>query len=170
MSVVSDVVYDRCCVIRLQLDNGTVVFTMSVYLTSQGGYDDLATCLDEFSEVLASRDGNYLCILAGDFNGDIGTRGGGRSNRPPTAQGTLVANFLQKHILVASNLMTVVSGPIHTFEYNASTTLDYIAIPSAIVDRVSESWVSDWHPLNTSDLNIILNDLNLGPSDCVTVG
>ena len=168
ISVVTDITHDRCCVIRLQIDGDTTIYFISVYLPCQGGPDDLGTCLDEISEILYSREGRNLCILAGDFNGDIGMRGGGRSRQPPTTQGSLVANFFQNHNMVAGNLMMGVTAPGHTFEsHNAMSTLDYIAIPIAIEDRVTECWVSDWHALNTSDhlpinLNIRLVGLKLG--------
>ena len=114
--------------------------------------ENLETSLDELSEVINSREGNCCCIVAGDFNGDIGNKDGGRSSRLATRQGTLVSGFLHRHNLVASNMRLSATGPTHTFEsHNAISTLDYIAVPTMIEDKIGECWVSDWHYLNSSD-------------------
>ena len=152
VSVVSDIIHDRVCAIRLQTGNGTIVYIFSVYMPAQGCNENLGACLDELSEILDSREEGSWCIIAGDFNGGIGNCNGVRSGRAATRQGLLVAQFLRRHNLLASNQRLGVTGPIHTFEsHNAKTTLDYIMVPAAIEDWITESWVGDWHYLNSSD-------------------
>ena len=59
------------------------------------------------------------------------------------------------------------TGPTHTFEsHNAISTLDYIAVPTIIEDKIGECWVSDRHYLNSSDhlpvnLNLYISDVKL---------
>ena len=162
ISVVSDIIHDRVCAIRMQTSAGLVFYIFSVYMPAQGSDDNLSSCLDELSELLSSRDDICFYILAGDFNGDIGNVMGGRSDSPATRQGNFVANFFTKHNLIASNMLPDSFGPITTFEsHNAQSTLDYIAVSSTLVDVITSCWVSDWHVLNTSDHLPVNTTLNL---------
>ena len=171
ISVVSGIIHDRVCAIRLQTGNGLIFYIFSVYMPAQGCDDELSSCLDELSEILLSMGDNCFYIVAGDFNGDIGNIMGGRNARPATRQGRIVANFFLKHDLIASNSLLVATGPIATFEsHNAKTTLDYVAVSSTLVDAISRCWVSDWHVLNTSDhlpvnVNFRIVDLLVSATD-----
>ena len=144
ISVVSDIIHDRVCVIRMQTSNGTILYFFSIYMPAQGCNEDLEFVLDKLSEILESREGNSICILCGDFNGDVGNVGEYSGTRNPTQQGTLVYRFLQRHNLVACNMLTYATSPLHTFEsHNAHTTLDNIAIPSLVVPKVKRCWVAE---------------------------
>ena len=66
----------RVSAIRMQ--SGTVFYILSLYMPSQGGSEDLETSLDELSDIIDTIEGNSLCILCGDFNGDMGALGGSR--------------------------------------------------------------------------------------------
>ena len=79
------------------MQSGTVFYILSLYMPSQGGSEDLETSLDEFSEIIDTIEGNSLCILCGDFNGDMGALGGFWSDRVVTQLSILVARFLKKH-------------------------------------------------------------------------
>ena len=55
VSVVSDIVHDRICAIRLQTSNGSVFYILSIYMPPQGSMENLETSLDELSEVINSK-------------------------------------------------------------------------------------------------------------------
>ena len=163
ISIVSDVIHDRVCVVRLQTPQGTIIYLMSVYLPAQGCGEDLKTCLDELAEIIESREDNSCCYIMGDFNGDVGNSFGGRGIYQATHQGALIASFLKKYNLVPCNMLSDAQGPIHTFEsHNAMTTLDYIAIPSNMIGCIIESRVYDDHVLNNSDHLSVSLTLDIG--------
>ena len=151
-SKVGEIIHDRVCVIRYQPKQGDVHFFLSVYLPAQGSDDDLATVLDEISEVIESREPGSHIILLGDFNGDVGKWGGPRSPRPPTSRGKYVMNFFNRFGYVVMNLQQLASGPLDTFEcHNGHSTIDYISVLGYSADLVVDCFVNDWDPLNTSD-------------------
>ena len=152
ISKVIDIVHDRVCVIRVQLDNGSVLNIMSVYLPAQGSEDSFAECIDDLTEIVESRENNSISIICGDCNGDLrAVRGSGAGDRP-NRQGATFKQFLVKHNLFPANLETLTSGPDYTYEgFNGKSFIDYIVIPEAIRGSLFSSQVGDLHPLNNSD-------------------
>ena len=117
-----------------------------------GGHDDLALCLDEMSEIIFSLDNNSYVIIAGNFNADIGDKGGPGSNRAPTDRGKLLLNFMNRHNFVATNLQPYSTGSVYThFGPNSQSTLDYVMVPIELKGNVLCCSVVSEHPLNTSD-------------------
>ena len=93
ISVVSVVILDRACAIRLQTQEGGVLYFVSVYLPAQGSHEALNTSLNELSEVLRDRELGAHVIVMGNFNGDIGRLGGPRGVRDATPRGCEVLGF-----------------------------------------------------------------------------
>ena len=165
VSVVSDVILDRACAIRLQTKTGAIVYFISLYLPAQGSCESLESYIDDISEVIESRECGAQIILMGDLNGDVGSSGGPRGMRPATPRGLHVMRLFNRHGLTALNMQANAKGPIDTFEGNMnSSTLDYIAIPADLMSSVSSCEVYDWSELNTSDhvpvsASILLNGI-----------
>ena len=77
VSIVSDIIMDRACAIRMQTPSNDILYFVSVYLPSQGNPESLETILDEISEVIESREEPSYTILLGDFDGDVWKSPGG---------------------------------------------------------------------------------------------
>ena len=75
VSVVSDVVLDRACAVRLQTGRGGIVYFISVYLPAMGCSESLEASLDVITEIIESREPGALITVMGDFNGDVGVEG-----------------------------------------------------------------------------------------------
>ena len=149
---ISEIVHDRVCGVRVPLKNGTTLSIYSVYLPSKGSPEDFRTVIDEVYDLVYTETPNNLCILCGDFNGDVGFLGGKRSNRPPTNQGGIVANLFDELSLFPVNLDIIAEGPVNTFRGGmGSSTLDYIAIPESLRYCLNSCRVTDDVILNTSD-------------------
>ena len=99
ISKVTDIVHDRVCVIRVQLDNGSVLNIMSVYLPAQGSEDSFSECIDELTEIVESRENNSISIICGDFNGDLRAQRGLGAGVRPNRQGASIEQFLGRHNL-----------------------------------------------------------------------
>ena len=152
ISVVSDIILDRACAIRLQTPLGGVMYFISVYLPAMGCSESLDSSLDDITEVIESRDEGAKVVLMGDFNGDIGSSGGPRGYRVATNRGEKVMNFFRRHKLVPMNMQQGAVGPVDTYEGQVNgSTLDYIAVPAEICHLVTECHVHEWSCLNTSD-------------------
>ena len=66
-SAVTDIVHDRICALRYQDMDGNVIIFISVYMPAQGSPEDLATCLDDLSEIVETREIGARIVIAGDF-------------------------------------------------------------------------------------------------------
>ena len=167
---IHDILHDRICGIRLQNTNGAIINIFAVYMPASNSDDDLSTVLDELSVILEGREPESLNMVCGDLNGDVGNAGGPRGRKGPTNAGKLVNNFCQRHGLVASNMLSGASGPLHTYQGPfGESTLDYILVPMTLQREVVDSGVSPDHVLNTSDHLPVFAKLELGelPILCV---
>ena len=99
VSEIKDIICDRICGIRLQTKAGGVLNILSVYLPSVGSPEDYSVVIDELDEVISSREDGSLCIVGGDFNGDLGTLGGPRGYKKPSKQGRAFHTLAEKHNL-----------------------------------------------------------------------
>ena len=157
VSVVSNIILDRACTIRLQTIDGGVIYFISVYMPAMGADESLESGLDDLSEVIDSRDVGAEIVIMGDFNGDVGWGGGGggggpRGLRGPSLRGSKVVSFFNRHGLVPLNMREDARGPIDTYEGQVNgSTLDYIAVSSLIADRAHSCVVHERDGLNTSD-------------------
>ena len=125
---------------------------MSVYFKAQGSCEPFEATIDEVSEIIESWEKNAQVILLGDFNGDVGFRGGSRGSRAPTPQGCKLTALFNRHGLTPLNMQPYASGPIETYEgYRCSSTLDYIVAPTLMLSEVSTCYVHKRCALNTSD-------------------
>ena len=105
---------------------------------------------DQVASVFRCED--FLVIVVGDFNADIGKCGGHRGTRTPTKRGLLLLDFINRHDLCVANMLDLTTGSVHTHEGpNSYSTLDYILIPNVIRRYISKCYVEDNHPLNSSD-------------------
>ena len=152
VSVVSDVVLDRACAIRLQLDNGGTIYFISVYLPAMGSTESLDACLDDITEIIESRETGAQIVILGDFNGDVGYDGGPRGTYKATHRGEKVVQFFKRHGLLPLNMTEGATGPVNTYmgQINGST-LDYIAVSPILANFASGCIVHEWDGLNTSD-------------------
>ena len=176
ISKVSDIVHDRICAIRMQTCNGIIFYVLSIYLPSQGSYEDLGACLDDLSEIVESREEGAQVIICGDFNGDMGVLSGPRGRGNPSDRGRLVSDFFQRHCMIAANSQSYAVGALHTFEcHNGRSTIDYIAVPEVIGSCIVSCGVEEWHPLNNSDhllvtVSIAIGQVNLISYPCSSGG
>ena len=108
-------IHDRICGIRVQNRKGAVFNIFCVYMPSRGCEGDLATSLDELSGIIENTETVSVNIVCGDFNGDMGTRGGERGLRICTRGGHMVYKFMVKHELWATNMSSIATGPVDTF-------------------------------------------------------
>ena len=162
VSPITDIVHDRVCGIRIQTSSKRVINIYSVYLPSQGSSDDFNIAVDEIAEIINSRENNSLCIVCGDFNGDVGHLGGRRSNRKPTRQGSIVNKFFKVFSLFPANLDLSAIGPVTTFKGGMGiSTIDYIAIPECLRSHLIRCEVLKDDILNTSDHYSVHTSLNI---------
>ena len=149
---ISKITHDRVCGIRVPIHDGRILCIYSIYLPSQGSIDDFSTTVDEIYDIVYSDSPSNLCVMCGDFNGDVGYLGGRKSSRQPTNQGKKVADLMSELNLYPVNLDRISEGPINTFKGGmGSSTLDYIAIPTCMRDKVTSCRVVDDAILNSSD-------------------
>ena len=152
VSVIEGIKHDRICALRMQDARGVTLVIMSVYLPAAGAKDDLSSTLDDLSNFIDNLDDDVVPMICGDFNGDMGISGGPRGVGNPNRAGRLVANFMKKYHLMATNLHGSGRGPINTFNsHNGSTCIDYIMIPDYMEDKILACEVLDDQSLNTSD-------------------
>ena len=163
VSEVKDIVHDRFCGIRLQTQKGAVVNIISTYLPSQSSTEDYSACIDDLSEFMDSRDPGSINLVGGDFNGDLGTLGRGRSKRKPSKQGVILSNFVDKYNLVAVNLDDRCTGPLDTYVGpTGSSTIDYLLIPENLREMVQQCSVLSDDGLNCSDHRPVCATIELG--------
>ena len=171
VSVIDNILHDRICGLRIQDARGTTLVILSVYMPAVGAHDDLSDVLDDVSNIIDNLDEDVVPILCGDFNGDMGNMGGPRGLDPPTRAGRLVADFMYKHNMIATNMLDVCEGPIHTFEsHNGSSCIDYVMIPSFMENAVVSCRVENEHALNTSDHNPVILSIEVDKLPCKIKG
>ena len=130
VSIIENILHDRICGLRIQDAKGSSIVIFSVYMPAVGGHDDLAGTLDDLSSFIDNLDEDAVPIVCGDFNGDMGRSGGSRGVGDPTRAGCLVADFMRKHDMLATNMLELGKGPLYTFEsHNGSSCIDYIMAP-----------------------------------------
>ena len=152
VSIIETLKHDRICGIRMEGPNGSVFVFLSVYLPASGSRESLAITLDELSSYIEGLDDNVIPIVAGDFNGDIGRQGGPRGIGRATKAGITVLNFIEEQNFAATNLLSMATGAIRTYEGHIGTsTIDYILIPSYLTDRIVSCHTGSNAALNTSD-------------------
>ena len=158
---ISNIIHDPICGIRVATKNGGILNIFSVYLPAQGGGEELQPCLDDLAEVIDSREQGSINVICGDFNADMGRKGGTRSKRCATKQGSALFKLISEFGLSACNLGTKATGPIDTHVVpTGKSTVDYILVPQGIVDKVQSCQVYGYDALNTSDhfpIQIVLN-------------
>ena len=162
ISPLLEIGHDRFCGIRIQLVNDNVLNVYSVYMPASGFGENLSEVLDELSGVLDANDEYTYNLLCGDFNGDMGQKGGIRGKGVSTKAGETVLEFMDRHRCHAANLMGHATGSVNTFSsHNGSSTIDYAMIPDMYRERVVACHVESQHTLNTSDHYPIQVELNI---------
>ena len=163
VSEIKDVIHDRFCGIRLQTEKGAIVNIISTYLPSQSSTEDYDACVDDLSEFIESREAGSINLVGGDFNGDLGTLGKGRSKRRPSKQGRVLAGFVNKFNLFATNLDNRCIGPLDTHVGpTGSSTIDYLMVPEGLRGMVKQCAVLEGDGLNCSDHRPISVNIDLG--------
>ena len=153
--------HDRYCGIRFQTETGRILNILSVYLPAPGSTDDYNEVIDSLSESIENMEAGSLTLVCGDFNGDLGHLGGPRSTRKPTNYGRKAFKFLEEFSLCPVNLCDIATGPLNTFKGGVgSSTIDYIAIPSCLIQDVISCKVLEDAILNTSDHNPVQAKFN----------
>ena len=158
---ISNIIHDRICGIRIATQDGGVLNVFSVYMPAQGCGEDLDVCLDDLAEILSSMEQGSTNVVCGDFNADMGSKGGPRSRREATKQGKSLYRLVNEFGYVASNLMPLTTGPVSTYiGPNGHSTIDYILVPQALELNVTACQVYRYDAINTSDhqpVQIVLN-------------
>ena len=161
--------HDRVCGIRIQNEASAVINIFCIYLPARGCDEDIATTLDELGAILDNTEIGSHNILCGDMNADMGSKGGPKSKKIPDIRGNRLHNFIVKYSLTAVNLCKEAIGPINThFGPTGQTCIDYILIPSYLVEHMSNCTTVSDDPLNTSDHLPVKININLGmiPRGC----
>ena len=154
--------HDRICAIRVQGVQGSITNIYSVYLPAVGSSQDYQSVLDELACAIEQTETGACNIIMGDFNADLGSLRGTRNSKPPSKNGKALNNFMLKYSYIATNAMDCTVGPVETFEsQNGSSSIDYILLPSHMVECVVNSKVMDDEPLNTSDHRPVLATVSL---------
>ena len=161
-SSINDITNDRICGIRLETKNGAIINIFSIYLPAQGSPEDYGASIDDLSEIIESREIGSLSIVCGDTNADLGSKGGPRGYKRISKQGKILLNFNNRYDLTAVNLQNYTKGPVNThIGPTGKSTIDYILIPSTLLDCVISCRVCDGAALNTSDHRPVVCSLNL---------
>ena len=144
--------HDRICAVRLQCENDSVINIFCVYLPARGCADDLETTLDELGAIIENSKLGSHNILCGDFNADLGSKGGPRSIKKPDKRGDILYKFIDEYNLTPVNLHALAIGSVNThFGPTGETCLDYLMIPDALSISVTSCETHAYHSLNTSD-------------------
>ena len=152
VSVISSIVHDRICGVKVHLSTGCIISILSVYLPAVGSHDSFPGCLDELSTIVKFLSNESQVIVVGDFNADMGRYGGPRSPNPPSNRRLLLFEFMERHRMCASNMMDFATGPVFTHVGPLSrSTLDYMMFPDELRDNIIECCVKEDHMLNISD-------------------
>ena len=76
ISKVSDIIHDRICALRLQIDDTRVFYFISVYLPAQGASEDLDASIDELSVIVNSiEEGAYFMGVSAPMTMSRSTEG-----------------------------------------------------------------------------------------------
>ena len=155
--------HDRICGVRLQNKNDAVFNIFNVYMPARGCEGDLSTTLDELSGILENTELGSTNIVGGDFNGDMGIKGGQRGVRKCTKEGTHVFDFMTRHNFYAANLDRKATGAVDTFYGpKGSSCIDYLLIPIDMQQSFISCTTHDCEALNTSDHNPVTITLDIG--------
>ena len=176
VTVISNIIHDRICGIRVPTAECGVLNIYAVYLPAKGCGEDLETCIDDLAEILESSEQGAQNILCGDFNADVGRLGGCRSNRAPTKQGIALIKLVKEFGLHICNLSPSSTGPIDTYiGPTGRSTIDYFMVPHEMSGRVKVCKVLSNEVLNTSDHSPIQVTINVenfksAPADKIGAG
>ena len=122
----------------------------------------MSVTLDELEAILEDLEEGAIPVVCGDFNGNIGRKGGIRGKGTPTKAGITVLNFMARQNLLAANLTQIATGQIDTYEgHNGRSLIDYIMVPEYISDRVTRCHTGQNEALNSSDHLPIEATLNI---------
>ena len=147
-----------------------VIAIFSVYMPASGAKDNLCVSLVELESIIEGLGDEVIPIVCGDFNGDIGSKGGIRVCKPPTKAGVHVLNFMKRQSLTAINMTNIATGNINTFEcHNGKSTLDYIMVPTFVEDCILKCHVGAQEEINTSDHFPVSVTLNVGKIPRLTI-
>ena len=113
-SLITSLIHDRICGIRMQSSFGRVLNILSVYMPSPGASDDFDVVLDELADAVESLETGSLTLICGDFNGDVGHLGGPRSMRKPTIPGKKLMSFFNEYSFKLCNIGLSTKGPLNT--------------------------------------------------------
>ena len=78
VSRIDTIRHNRICGIRIQKEGGAAMAILSVYLPAFGSKDNLSVSLDELEGIIESLGDEISIFVCGDFNGDMGAKGGPR--------------------------------------------------------------------------------------------
>ena len=81
-----------------------MLLSICVYLPAKGSAEDFPTVLDELGSVIDQLEVANINIICGDFNADLGSLGGPKSNTCPTREGKILFKFLKEYNRMATNL------------------------------------------------------------------
>ena len=147
-----EITHDRICGIRVQMEDKVVLNIFSVYLPSKGCKGSLEGSKGELSAILEGVEHGSINIVGGDFNGDVGSKGGPRGLKKATPEGAMVFDFAESYGLTFSNLQQYAKGPVNThYGPTGSSCIDYILLPKDLEPMISKCSVVEEDPLNTSD-------------------
>ena len=167
---IHEYVHDRFCAVKLQNSDGAIFNIFCVYFPAMGCCDDLATTIDELSAIIENTEFGTKNIICGDMNADIGDLCGTRNPRKCTKEGKCLYNFIRKYDLCAANLSRKSKGLIDTFYGpNGSSCIDYILLPTDILDKVLECETLDFEGLNGSDHVPVVCKIDIGRIACPTI-
>ena len=154
--------HDRICPIRVQGVQGSITNIFSVYLPAVGSSQDYQSVLDELACAIEQSETGACNIIMGDFNADLGSLRGTRNTKPPSKHGRALNKCILKYSFIATNVMDCTVGAVETFEsQNGSSSIDYILVPSHLVENVVTSRIMDDELLNTSDHRAVLATVSL---------
>ena len=152
ISVIETMVHSRICGIRMEREDNSALVFISVYMPAAGSRDNLSVTLDELGAFLEELGEGVVPIVGGDFNGNMGIRGGPRANNAPTKAGIAVHEFAKSQNLIATNLMRIATGQVDTYVgHNGSSLIDYIFVPEYLRSKIIKSHTGKGEALNTSD-------------------
>ena len=159
--------HDRFCAIHLHCKNGSVINIFSIYLPARGCADDLEITLDEISATLDNTETGSYNILCGDFNADLGAKGGSKSSKVPDKRGLTLLRFVNKYDLRPVNLFEQAIGPLNThYGPTGESCIDYLMVPETICQYFSDCKTHSYAPLNTSDHLPVSITLEIGGIPC----
>ena len=137
VATLSSIIHDRICGIRFESSNGAIINNFAVNLPAQGSSESYSACLDDLSEIVEPCELGSQSIICGDTNADLGYAFDSRSNRSPSQQGKMLAEFNHKYALKPVNPMELTSGPVDTYiGPTRCSMINYILMPNDMVEQV----------------------------------